>query len=266
MLGKLFKHQMKSVSKVLIIIHAALLLLGLFLGITAPNFAESSEFFNAYEFIFVFAMVLYIFLLAGVLMATYILLGIRFYRNMFTDEGYLTHTLPVKTGTLMFSHILTFTVWYVISMIVMFLSIALLVIGAGGGSELFELISYLPEVYNTSMPVLILAVAQYLIVGAISAATMIYLSTCIGNLFAPHKVIASIVSYIILYIIVMIVSMIFMICSPALKDMMFSSTSYVYLPTEFIQTMWQTELLTIILAAVFWISSHIILKKHLNME
>lgn len=266
MLGKLFKHQMKSVSKVLIIIHAAILLLGLLIGIAAPDFNTTSEFFSAYEFVFIFAVLLYIFLLAGVVMATYILLGIRFYRNMFTDEGYLTHTLPVKSGTLLFSHMLTFTVWYIISMVVMFLSIALLVIGAGGGSDLFDFISYLPEAYGTNMPVLILAIAQYLIVGSVSAATMIYLATCIGNLFAPHKVIASLVSYIILYFIVTLVSMIFMICSPFLKDMMFSTASYVYLPSEFIQTMWQTELLSILLAAVFWIASHIILKKHLNME
>ncbi|MBQ4315112.1 MAG: hypothetical protein IJC21_06705 [Lentisphaeria bacterium] len=53
---------------------------------------------------------------------------------------------------------------------------------------------------------------------------------------------------------------------PFLKDMMFSTASYVYPPSEFIHTMWQTELLSLLLAAVFWIASHIILKKHLNME
>lgn len=259
---------MKSVSKILIIIHAALLLFGLLLGFAAPslNFSSSEASTSAAALIFVLGTVVYIFLIAGVIYTVYILLGIRFYRNMFTDESYLTHTLPVKSGTLLFSHILTFCVWYMISMIAIFLSIGFLVMGAGGGSEMMELIRSLPGYYNTNMFVVIISILQYLVVGAVSSATMIYASISIGNLFAPRKVLASIVTYIIFYIIVQIVTMIVMMLSPTMRSMMFAQTSMAYPPVDFLKVMLLTEVETIVFAAAFWITSHIIIKKHLNIE
>lgn len=257
---------MKSVSKILIIIHAAVLLFGLLLGIAAPSLSISSNGASVYEMLFILGAVLYVFLLSGVVFTVYILLAIRFYRNMFTDESYLTHTLPVKSGTLLFSHILTFSIWYMISMLVIFLSIALLVIGAGGGSEVMGFIREIPAYYNTNMFMVVLYVLQYLIVGAVSCSTMIYAAICIGNLFAPHKVLASIITYIIFYAIIQIITFIVMMISPSMRSMLFVQESYVYLPVEFFSSLLWTEVETIILSAVFWITSHIILKKHLNIE
>ena len=216
--------------------------------------------------LFIFAAVLFIFMLAGVVYTVYILLAIRFYRNMFTDESYLTHTLPVRPGTLLFSHILTFCVWYIISMIVLFLSIALLVIGAGGGSEILELIRGIPAYYHTNMFAVIICILQFFIVSAVSCAAMIYASICIGNLFAPHKVLASIVTYIIFYALMQIITIILMMLLPSMRSMMFAQTSYLYPPAALLRAMVWTEAETILFAAVFWITSHIILKKHLNIQ
>lgn len=271
MLGKLFKYQMKSVSKILLIIHAAVLVFGLLLGIAAPTLSFSSETtastgMPVYEMIFILAAILFVFMLSGVVYTVYILLAIRFYRNMFTDESYLTHTLPIKSGTLLFSHILTFSVWYMISVIVLFLSIALLVIGAGGGPEALALIRGIPEFYNTNMLVVIFCVLQFFIVSAVSCATMVYAAICIGNLFAPRKVLASIVTYIIFYAIVQIVTFIVMMLLPSMRSMMFMQTTNLYPPNALLSTLIWTEVETIIFSAIFWITSHIILKKHLNIE
>ena len=40
------------------------------------------------------------FLVWASLVAVYVFIAMRFYRTMFTDEGYLTLTLPVRTGAL----------------------------------------------------------------------------------------------------------------------------------------------------------------------
>lgn len=266
MLGKLFKHQMKSVSKVLIIIHAALLLFGIVLGIAAPSLTVSTSSLSIFELMFIISMTLYIFILIGVMYTTHILLAIRFYRNMFTSEGYLTHTLPVKPGTLLFSHILTFSVWYMICMLVILLSGAFLVIGAGGVSELTKLICSLPEYFNTNMFMVIFWILQYLIIGAVSSATMIYASITIGSLFAPHKVIASIVTYIIFYAIIQISTMILMMASPTMRSVMFVQYSVAGITKEIFHILLWSELELILFTAAFWITSHIILTKHLNLE
>ena len=43
---------------------------------------------------------------------TVVLVFVRFYKNFFTDEGYLTFTLPVKRSTLLFSKMVNATVWF----------------------------------------------------------------------------------------------------------------------------------------------------------
>lgn len=46
------------------------------------------------------------FIIAGFVLMTQILIFIRYYRNFFTDEGYLTFTLPAKRETLLNSKVL----------------------------------------------------------------------------------------------------------------------------------------------------------------
>ena len=50
----------------------------------------------------------------------FILVFLRFYKNFYTDEGYLTFTLPVKRGTLLMSKTLNAMIWTVLSSLVMF--------------------------------------------------------------------------------------------------------------------------------------------------
>ena len=44
----------------------------------------------------------------------------RFYKNKFTDEGYLTFTLPVKTTHIFWSSFLNMLIWLAISVLVVF--------------------------------------------------------------------------------------------------------------------------------------------------
>ncbi len=46
------------------------------------------------------------------ILATLILVYIRYYKNFFSDEGYLTFTLPVKRSTLFASKIISAALWY----------------------------------------------------------------------------------------------------------------------------------------------------------
>ena len=50
----------------------------------------------------------------------------RFYKNKFTDEGYLTFTLPVKTHQIFISSGLNMVIWMVISVVLMLLMYAMM--------------------------------------------------------------------------------------------------------------------------------------------
>ena len=62
---------------------------------------------------------------------SYILLYVRFYKNFFTDEGYLTFTLPVKRSQLLNSKLITCVLTMLCTATVIFVDIAImLAIGA----------------------------------------------------------------------------------------------------------------------------------------
>lgn len=129
MFAKLLKHEWKTNSKMLITISGFMLGIALLSGLalrliisTASNPEGASDamalvMIPASLFLVVafWALVLYA---AGV--EFYLLY--RFYKSRFTDEGYLTFTLPVKTSHIFLSSALHMLIWGVISGIVLLLS------------------------------------------------------------------------------------------------------------------------------------------------
>ena len=63
--------------------------------------------------------------IAGYFFATVILIGVRFYRNFYTDEGYLTFTLPVRRSTLYFSKVLSGVIFLFSTTLVILLSVSI---------------------------------------------------------------------------------------------------------------------------------------------
>ena len=100
MLRKLIKYDMKALNRFLIIVHAFLILAAILgrIFITSRAGSGSGE-WNATILVLGFALCFL--LLTGATYTTAIVAAVRFYRNMFSDEGYLTHTLPVSTDTLL---------------------------------------------------------------------------------------------------------------------------------------------------------------------
>jgi hypothetical protein len=60
--------------------------------------------------------------------AVQVILLYRFYKNKFTDEGYLTFTLPVKPTQIFWSSFLNMLIWLVISALVVFAVVFLAVL------------------------------------------------------------------------------------------------------------------------------------------
>ncbi|MBE6684688.1 MAG: hypothetical protein E7592_03445 [Ruminococcaceae bacterium] len=81
--------------------------------------------------------------LSAFLIITEILIFVRFYKNFFTDEGYLTFTLPVKRSQLLNSKLITTLIANLATFIVLFIDI-LLILAIGSPdffrSEIWQLI------------------------------------------------------------------------------------------------------------------------------
>ena len=58
-----------------------------------------------------------IFILVAFVIISSFIVFVRFYKNFFSDEGYLTHTLPIKSSTHMFSKTWSTLLWTIITIL-----------------------------------------------------------------------------------------------------------------------------------------------------
>lgn len=155
---KLWKHELRVTGKLLGILSAAALSLG-FLGAGALRlllYLQSSDLAElpAAPILTVgLSLVLFFSYLALIIYSSgvYLYLLLRFYRHKFTDEGYLTFTLPVKTWQIFFSSLANQLLWTVISLVVTVTSvgIALLMGTATNGLLNTEILSGIETAFRS---------------------------------------------------------------------------------------------------------------------
>lgn len=187
MLGKLMKYDLKSLNRFLVIIHAFLLLS----AIAASIFLSIFPFVAASGIFFGIFLVLYIFMIAGTSFATNILIAVRFYKNLYSDEGYLTFTLPVTRSQLLLSKTLTGILWAYTNQLLICACIVIITL------PYREIIigELLPELRTVSLGKLVIGFLVFLLIDSISTIIMIYASITIGQQFRGHQVLGSIITY-----------------------------------------------------------------------
>ncbi|MBQ6885017.1 MAG: hypothetical protein IJN56_04685 [Clostridia bacterium] len=137
MLKKLLKYDLKSIFKYWWI--AAIVSIGLSIaGGLAISITASDK--DVPAFISVLVVFSILFAIIGIFafpILTYILAYVRYYKNFFTDEGYLTFTLPVKRSQLLNSKLISNLLVMFCSGIVIFADIFIL-IALGVGNDFYN--------------------------------------------------------------------------------------------------------------------------------
>lgn len=276
MLKKLYKYDWKSVSMLLFILHAVLIVYTL-VGRIGISLIKGSESFQTLEISYLWGIVGTFYILGfalfifAIIVATVVYLSIRIQKNLFSDEGYLTHTLPVTPSQLLWSKIFIIWTWSIIDFICVTFSI-------------FTLISYketLPEILKGTSTffgtllgsfgftnwleeslTLLAGLTQYF-----GFYTMLLLfAMCLGNLFKSHKILGTILSFfglnIVLGFINTMVTLIVPGLSPFMQENITPDTISVYSSRLMIFTLtWN-----ILFSIIFFIGSRYILTKKLNLE
>lgn len=141
MLGKLLKYDFASMAKPLGILQ--LIAIGMAVVATACGFVGYwiSEMDSGHlELITALAFMGVGFGFIGLVClvpATFVIVLHRFYSNFFTDQGYLTFTLPAKVSELLWSKVISGFVWLMISSFVAFF--AAIIVGAGASGFVYGL-------------------------------------------------------------------------------------------------------------------------------
>ena len=153
MLGKLLKNEWKDTFKIgclMLIVLVGVTFLG-WLAFQSPMWQEMANdnlYYNAtfgvsiLNIASVCTLLLYAVMLVAISVGIIAYLGVRFYRTMYTDEGYLTHTLPVTEGKLLFTKTFVSGIWiFIISLGIILSMFALLA---------FMISAMLPSGYSLS--------------------------------------------------------------------------------------------------------------------
>ncbi len=147
----------------------------------------------------------YFFAIVAILILTTVLVAVRFYNNFFSDEGYLTFTLPVKRSTLFLSKILSGFVLSLMNVAVIIISVIItgIIIPASQPQYANAFIEFVVEFFGILQEVpkedigwLILYVFEITVISLLSSLVsllLLYMLITIGATMAKkHKVAATV--------------------------------------------------------------------------
>lgn len=207
MLGKLLKYEIKAMGRIMLPIYLVLIALSavfaltmrLTIGKTAVGFLEK------------FAIVTLVLFVAAIITACVMMLILviqRFYKHLLGTEGYLMFSLPVSTGQLILSKLLTAVLWIVIGLIA----------GVLAGFAMVGILSSVPEFMkevqnawnslftqadltrNLTLFVLVI------LAGVIASLCKVYASIAIGHQFGRNRALFAVFAYVAIGIAELIVA------------------------------------------------------------
>lgn len=277
MLGKLFKHEFKDTAKLMVLIYGMFLAITLIGTLVLSNDAIQNSESTPVNIILAVLMIFYILSIFALFIITYVYMCIHFYKTMYSDQGYLTHTLPVKTSTIFHVKLLTSLVWMVCSMALMILSIFLLVIGASHGeifsaevaAELHQMSLEFEQDMGFPMSVFWIHMILCILLSCFTYLLWVFTSASVGQLFSQYKIVAAIVTGVVLYFVEQIISVIIMFTTGYTTYMTNTlvSADDTILARNFMGNMLTaTYIFSITICVIYYIVCRIIMKKHLNLE
>ncbi|MCR4763137.1 MAG: hypothetical protein K5696_06375 [Lachnospiraceae bacterium] len=217
MLGKLIKHEFLATWRLMLLLDAVLAGIGIFgfFVMGSIHNLEGLENNDALGWIvssYVLWFILYMLGILAVNIGTLIFLMIRYYRNLYSTEGYLTFTLPVETADILHAKLITGYVWLFASGFLTAVSVLLMVVGLFGAfpaSERAEIVEGFMELLGHVGPgVWVLCVIYALLYPLVSLLTIAFCIS-VGQLWQKHKIAGAVVCYIGVHIVNRIVTTVF---------------------------------------------------------
>ncbi len=157
------------------------------------------------DFLLMLSFVLYFMMITALSTGTYLISGIRFYRNLFSDEGYLTKTLPVTNGAHLLSKTIAGSIWAIINILILYLCSYIVIwtpyikeVATENKDDILTEFGFVGEYANLSLPGMLAVLILFSCLGAVSSIIMIYASVALGQLFSNHRVLGAVVSYFVI--------------------------------------------------------------------
>ncbi|GFI23721.1 hypothetical protein IMSAGC011_02511 [Lachnospiraceae bacterium] len=285
MLGKLLKYEWKGLRfpfliMLIVLAGTTALTCGVIFTIN-PKFDETIVGYSVMALML--SILLYYFGIIGCSLGTMLIVVIRFYKTCYTDQGYLTHTLPVSTKQLLNTKIFAAVIANL--MMVLAIGFSILIIIQMGLHHAF---SFMPEFtydefytmcvegfsyafrdfeeeLGISFGLYITYLIAYFIIGLIANIVTVFGCVSLGQLFTKHRIVGAIAAYFIVQFILQILG--YFTAIPMYSRML--KGTYMEDATVFgvMSPTMNLTLLTVVIVAIimYFINLHMMTKK-LNLE
>lgn len=261
MLKKLLKHEFKATARLLVPLYLILLVFTIMDKIVL-NLNIFTGVLSIIPGLITFG---YVMSIIAIVMVTFILMIMRFYKNLMTDEGYLTFTLPVKSYQLINSKLILSVLWNTASFVAVLASIYIVVATPERTRDMIEFIKQawaeLEIAFGGQRVLLVVEFIFMMIFSLINGILMIYVSIAVGQLFNGHKLIGAFAAYIGISTVLQIaVSLLIFAISMIYKDILqdFNSIQTIVFPVTLL-------VLAVTNVVFYWVTDYIF-KNKLNLE
>lgn len=265
------KHEFKSTAKVMSAVYLVTIVVTLLeMIVVSFDILKSGEHIIG-SFLIVTSTIFYILSIVGTYIVTCIFLTIRFYKTMYSLQGYLTHTLPVSPVATFHIKLFVSLIWMLLTTIVCILSVFSVLCAAGGSEFIGQLTrSYIWQDIESAFQFAglstgggITLLILYPIACCLSFLLFVFTSCSIGQLFEQYKIAASVVAGIVLHFLQGIISSLSIL--PVFFYIDFSGE------IEATKTALQISLCSVlgifaIIIIAYYITNIIIVRKHINLD
>lgn len=260
MLGKVLKYDLKALCRYLIPLYAVLFGLGIMIRLL-----------GFFDNVSIIAIICGLMIVALVVLSclSFVLNGIfsvKYYlENLFKDEGYLTHTLPVKKGTLLFSKVLASLVTFSMTALVLIISLIVAFYQKGLFVEVVKVVNL--SIYGMTVYEFLLFMIVYGVIGYIVTILMVYAAIAIGYSRSSNKLVSSVVWGLIFYFVMEFLYLgllgIIMIINPTFISNLDNS---VFMMKDLITFFSIFMFFTALIGGVYYYISYRFMDKKLNLE
>lgn len=250
------KEQIKSLTPIFIVTITSIILSRIFIFLMDI----SAIFKTASTLIFTLSFILTLSLL-------FIVIGMsitKYYNKTVKDEGYLTHTLPVKKSSIILSKLTSQIILEIIAIVVSSLGICILT--NSNPIDLYNLIIEILGLIAEYSPLTLILFIIVLFMSQINITLLMYAAISFGQKHSSNKKFASVVYGVVIYIISQIITVI--LNTPILADSSVMVELEKTLPSESVinKTMLISLGISILISLGYFFITKINLEKKLNLE
>ena len=267
MVKKLIKYDFASYMRLLIPIQLAVL------GIAVINrIVQLFENYDneVYGIIFGSSLGLYIISIVVALVLTTIIAIVRFYQGMYSNEGYLSHTLPVTPTQHIFSKLIVSMLFELGTLFTVFVSFCIATLGEMN-IEIFKAAGFLFgkafERLHWNFPFYIAEFVLLMIIAFAAAMLKLYFCISVGQLAQKKKILLAVGVYFGIYIITQIIGTVFIVFVTLNPDLFERLGEWI---EKNIELFWHistigSAVISLVIGSVYFLLTRFIMSRKLNL-